>query len=780
MRTWAKATTPAALLAVAVMSFAGSGTAVADTSGDASVLGGNQVDLPITLPIDISGNSVAAIGAAEAASQGGATAVTGRGNGIPNRTSGNASVGGGNQINVPITAPINACGNAVSLIGVSDAGCKGGATARTQGRGGAGGNRTSGNASVLGGNQINAPISAPLNVCGNAIAIFGAATAGCKGGAEVHNNGRGAGGNRTSGNASVLGGNQVVAPITVPINVCGNAVAAVGRAFAGCRGGSSVHNGGGGGGGSAYQTSGHVPAPGSSGNDTDGRFGVGSGNQVIAPITAPIDACGNAVGNAAAGCVGGTTVRGGGSGAGGNRTSGRAGVLAGNQVVAPIAAPVNVCGNAVAVVGHAFAACKGGATVHKGGRGAGGNRTSGQAGVGSGNQVVAPIAAPVNVCGNAAALLGAAAAACKGGASVVPQQQGAGGNRTSGRAGVLAGNQVVAPIAAPVNVCGNAVAVLGDAAAGCLGGAQVGRAPYRMAGSFDRFGRATDKFRTANGALPGVQGASVPGGTGGLPLLDGLQGVPALSGLGGLQGIPALGALQGAAGGAGGLAGPGSQAVPSAQKAQGGAVDGLSVAQPVQELASGQVEGLASGQSVTKPVQDLATGGGVSALAGEVQKGADVAASLPVVDDASRTFGLPQLPELPGLPAEAQTPAMPVAVTPAKSGKPAKSVMSGNGDRRGRGAAGVPGSGRVATSPARPSSPLSPATDLVGSTPIGGAVGSVTRGLPVGDIGLMSAAQPAGVTGMNSSSLLALALGAMFAASATMFATARRFRFGRK
>ncbi|GAA1747167.1 chaplin family protein [Nonomuraea bangladeshensis] len=776
MRTWAKATTPAALLAVAVMSFAGSGTAVADTSGDASVLGGNQVDLPISLPIDISGNSVAAIGAAEAASQGGATAVSGRGNGIPNRTSGNASVGGGNQINVPITAPINACGNAVSLIGVSDAGCKGGATARTQGRGGAGGNRTSGDASVLGGNQINAPISAPLNVCGNAIAIFGAATAGCKGGAEVHNTGRGAGGNRTSGNASVLGGNQVVAPISVPINVCGNAVAAVGRAFAGCRGGSSVRNGGGGGGGSAYQTSRHVPAPGSSGNDTDGRFGVGSGNQVIAPITAPIDACGNAVGNAAAGCVGGTTVRGGGSGAGGNRTSGRAGVLAGNQVVAPIAAPVNVCGNAVAVVGHAFAGCKGGATVHKGGRGAGGNRTSGQAGVGSGNQVVAPIAAPVNVCGNAAALLGSAAAACKGGAEVHDNGRGAGGNRTSGRAGVLAGNQVVAPIAAPVNVCGNAVAVLGDAAAGCLGGAHVGRAPYRMAGSFDRFGRATDKFRTANGALPGVQGASVPGGTGGLPVLGGLQGVPALSGLGGLQGIPALGALQGVAGG---------QAVPSAQKAQSGAADGLSIAQPVQELASGKglaqpVEGLASGQSVTKPAQDLATGGGVSALAGEVRKGADVAASLPVVEDASRTFGLPQLPELPGLPAEAQTPA---AVAPAKSGKPAKSAMSGTGDRRGRGAAGVPGNGRVASNPARParpSSPLSPATDLVGSTPVGGAVGSVTRGLPVGDIGLMSAAQPAGVTGMNSSSLLALALGAMFAASATMFATARRFRFGRK
>ncbi|WP_239137702.1 chaplin family protein [Sphaerisporangium rufum] len=51
---------------------------------------------------------------------------------------------------------------------------------------------------------------------------------------------------------------------------------------------------------------------------------------------------------------------------------------------------------------------------------------------------------------------------------------GAGGNRTDGRHSVLGGNQIVAPITAPINACGNAVAVLGDAGAGCLGGASVG------------------------------------------------------------------------------------------------------------------------------------------------------------------------------------------------------------------------------------------------------------------------------------------------------------------
>ncbi|MET9339424.1 MULTISPECIES: chaplin [unclassified Nonomuraea] len=46
-------------------------------------------------------------------------------------------------------------------------------------------NITSGNNGVLSGNQIFAPISIPVNVCGNAVGIFGWAVAGCKGGASV-------------------------------------------------------------------------------------------------------------------------------------------------------------------------------------------------------------------------------------------------------------------------------------------------------------------------------------------------------------------------------------------------------------------------------------------------------------------------------------------------------------------------------------------------------------------------------------------------------------------
>jgi hypothetical protein len=44
---------------------------------------------------------------------------------------------------------------------------------------------TSGNGSILGGNQFFVPISVPVDVCGNAVAVLGIANAGCEGGAGV-------------------------------------------------------------------------------------------------------------------------------------------------------------------------------------------------------------------------------------------------------------------------------------------------------------------------------------------------------------------------------------------------------------------------------------------------------------------------------------------------------------------------------------------------------------------------------------------------------------------
>jgi hypothetical protein len=48
---------------------------------------------------------------------------------------------------------------------------------------------------------------------------------------------------QTSANGSVLSGNQIIAPITIPVNACGNAIAILGIANASCVGGASVFPG---------------------------------------------------------------------------------------------------------------------------------------------------------------------------------------------------------------------------------------------------------------------------------------------------------------------------------------------------------------------------------------------------------------------------------------------------------------------------------------------------------------------------------------------------------
>ncbi|RBQ21201.1 hypothetical protein DP939_00230 [Spongiactinospora rosea] len=775
MRTWAKGTAPAALLAVAVMTV-GSGTAAADTGGNGSVGGGNQVSAPVNLPIDISGNAIGVLGESSAGSRGGATVVNGGdggngGNGGTggNRTSGDGSVLGGNQIDAPINAPINACGNSVAILGEADANCKGGATVVNRGHG-AGGNQTSGNGSVLGGNQVVAPVSAPLDVCGNALAIFGSATAGCTGGSTVKNVGPGGGpgGNRTSGNGSVLGGNQVVAPISAPTDICGNAVAVLGGAFGSCKGGATVINGG------SHGRHHHPPKGrhGSAGNDTSGNGSVGSGNQLIAPIDLPIDVCGNAVGgDASANCKGGAKVVKRGRGAGGNRTSGQGGVLSGNQAVAPVTAPIDVCGNAVAVLGEAFAGCKGGATVVNGGRGAGGNRTSGQGGVLAGNQAVAPVTAPINVCGNAAAVLGKAAAQCKGGAHVWPGRGvGGGGNSTSGDGSVLGGNQVVAPITAPANVCGNAVAVLGDAAAGCLGGSKVG-GPGGHPG--DHYGR-----HHVRGLAPVDAEGAAGGGTTGGDLLSTVPAAPALTK------TPVVSDVTGGA------------ALPGVRDATSltGQTEGLGLPPAVGDVTK------MKGVQLPPAVGDVTKAKGLGLpQAGDATKALGAPEPGDLTGQATRTLGLPDagsalstLPQLPGLPVLAETPVTqsPAGRRPAaRGGKGGKSGKAGKATKRmsSRPVPGGRGDGKE-----RPKggalSVAEPVTDLVGSTPVGGAVRDTADGLPVKGLpvkglranGLMSAEQPLGVTGMNSGALAALMLGAMFAVSATLLAGIRRLRFGRR
>jgi hypothetical protein len=190
-------------------------------------------------------------------------------------------------------------------------------------------------------------------------------------------------------------------------------------------------------------------------------------------------------------------------------TSGNNSILGGNQVSAPISIPVDVCGNAVAVLGHALAFCKGGASVSHGSGGGSSDTTSGNESIGGGNQVKAPVSIPVNICGNAVNGL----AHCAGGASVgtTGWDSGSAGPQTSGNESILGGNQVSIPVKVPVNICGNAVAVLGGAFAACEGGAWTG-APMTSASTAHLLAaRTASAARPAQAALLSASTPAAPG-----------------------------------------------------------------------------------------------------------------------------------------------------------------------------------------------------------------------------------------------------------------------------
>jgi hypothetical protein len=162
--------------------------------------------------------------------------------------SGNGNAGvlsllSGNDVNAPVSAPVDICGVAVAILGGSNAGCEGGAASNTV-IGNAGGGSDNGNAgsiSALSGNTVNTPVSAPVNICGVSGAVAGFANSGCQGGAASNTVIKGSGGGHDNGNAGVAAigsGNTVNAPVSVPVNVCGVSLALIGFANSGCQGGA--------------------------------------------------------------------------------------------------------------------------------------------------------------------------------------------------------------------------------------------------------------------------------------------------------------------------------------------------------------------------------------------------------------------------------------------------------------------------------------------------------------------------------------------------------------
>jgi small secreted domain DUF320 len=276
----------------------------------------------------------------------------------------------------------------------------------------------------------------------------------------------------SSGNVGILNGTQVFAPIAVPLNVVGNSIGVAGEANSAGSGINFVESGQ------------HRKRGGKNGRhvsqNTSGNFGIANGTQAYLPISVPV----NVVGNSAA-VLGLATASGAGvnhvestkvehgkgnrGGRGGDQnSSGNFGVLNGTQVYAPIDVPINLCGNALSILGLAQsqAACvNGDGGGHR--RESTSQDTSGNYGIANGTQVYAPISAPLNIAGNSIGVAGEANSAA------VAKNESARGHDfsqdSSGNVGILNGTQLAAPISIPINVCGNSLAVLGlaNSAAAC-------------------------------------------------------------------------------------------------------------------------------------------------------------------------------------------------------------------------------------------------------------------------------------------------------------------------
>ncbi|RCV53666.1 chaplin family protein [Marinitenerispora sediminis] len=207
-----------------------------DTSGNGSVLGGNQINVPVDIEADLCGNALGVLGISGAQCSEIAKvlyAASDEGQ-ASQSTSGNGSIAGGNQINVPVNVALDLCGNSVGIAGLAGADCS--KVVEEIAESEENQQSTSGNGSIAGGNQINIPVNVALDVCGNAISVLGNSGADCDKIIEaLQSAGGGEGGEQsTSGNGSIAGGNQISVPADVAADICGNAVSVLGLSAAEC------------------------------------------------------------------------------------------------------------------------------------------------------------------------------------------------------------------------------------------------------------------------------------------------------------------------------------------------------------------------------------------------------------------------------------------------------------------------------------------------------------------------------------------------------------------
>ena len=194
------------------------------TSGNGSLLGGNQAVIDLDAPVNVAGNAIGAVGGVAGAAATDADAIVRHHQSAPvEHQSGRLTA------TDMVTEVVENARILPDTSGVDAGLLRQSAPVREHQWAPAHDHRsiaTSGNGSLLGGNQAVIDLDAPVNVAGNAIGAVGGVA-----GASATDSDAVVKGEHTdiatSGNGSVLGGNQLVGDLDAPVNVTGNAIGAV-------------------------------------------------------------------------------------------------------------------------------------------------------------------------------------------------------------------------------------------------------------------------------------------------------------------------------------------------------------------------------------------------------------------------------------------------------------------------------------------------------------------------------------------------------------------------
>ncbi|MCO8277593.1 chaplin [Actinoplanes sp. TRM 88003] len=305
MKTWVRKTLSVGVLAAGALLFA-PGAAHADsrqvTGSNVGALNGTQIAVPVQVPINVVGNSLGILGVADARGAGVNNLEHGRrgdrGPRAVQATGSNFGLLNGTQAYLPVTVPVNVVGNAAAIGGFASA--QGAGVNRTESTNHRDDRRwdspnqfTGSNFGVGNGTQIYAPVDVPINVCGNSLAILGFAqsSAVCANDTSGHRGHRGFGRNEsgrgghggtqvTGSNFGIANGTQLLAPISLPLNLAGNSAALLGSSSSRA---VAVNE-------SARDRGDDITQA------TGSNFGILNGTQIAVPISVPINACGNALG----------------------------------------------------------------------------------------------------------------------------------------------------------------------------------------------------------------------------------------------------------------------------------------------------------------------------------------------------------------------------------------------------------------------------------------------------------------------------------------------------